>query len=50
MIWGAKMLLKINKKIIENLDAFLTPFWRKSCGICGGGDSPLAARNSEFAY
>ena len=26
MIWGAKMLLKINQKIIEILDAFLMDF------------------------
>ena len=38
MIWGAKMLLKINQKIIEILDAFLMDF--------GGGIAKKTPNNS----
>ena len=50
MIWEAKMLLKINQKINEILDAFLRRFWRQNPEKWVGGDSPHGARNSEFAY
>ena len=35
MVWGAKMPLKINKKINEILDAFLRKFleWKRTDGV-----------------
>ncbi len=47
MVWGAKMPLKINQKINEDLKA---NYDQKTEKKCTGGDSPLGAWNSEFAY
>ena len=49
MVWGAKMLLKINQKIIEILDAFLRQKVDGIRGTCGSPAECAGCLDSEFA-
>ena len=44
MIWGAKMLLKIDQKMIEILDAFLKDFGAEIAKITLGNSVPGGMR------